>query len=252
MSGGHRLAECTWPPLGARHAAALREATAFVFERFDPIGIIATGTIIRGTAHATSDLDVCVIHRASFRQRVQRYFGDVPAEILVNPPGKIREYFASEFQEGRRIMSHMIATGIVIWAGDPEVSSLQKEAAEWLGRPGELTEEQRIRGRYHGANLLEDGLDVVETDPPTASLFFARAVTSMLELHCHARTGAIPRGKDLLRTMTELDAHLGSIARQFFTATSVGEQRAHAEHLADATIGVRGFFEWDSGPEPLG
>ena len=62
MSVDGRLAECRWPDLPAPYDAALREATADVFEVAEPIGIIATGTIIRGTAHAASDLDVYVIH----------------------------------------------------------------------------------------------------------------------------------------------------------------------------------------------
>lgn len=65
-----RAPQCTWPPLAPPFDAALRDATDFVFQEADPVGVIATGTIIRGEAHASSDLDIYVIQPAPFRRRV--------------------------------------------------------------------------------------------------------------------------------------------------------------------------------------
>ena len=41
-------------------------------------------------------------------------------------------------------------------------------------------------------------------------------------------------------------------AAAFFTAATPSERVTAANALADRTIGTRGFFEWDSGPEPWG
>jgi hypothetical protein len=37
----------------------------------------------------------------------------------------------------------------------------------------------------------------------------------------------------------------------FFSAATVAERLRAAQALADRTIGARGFFPWDSGPEPV-
>jgi predicted nucleotidyltransferase len=59
---------------------------SFVLERFKPVGIIAAGTVVRGTPDATSDLDVWVIQMEPVRERLYRFLVGVPAEIFVNPP----------------------------------------------------------------------------------------------------------------------------------------------------------------------
>jgi hypothetical protein len=61
---------CNFPKLPHKYDRALREAVSFVLERFKPIGIIAAGTIVRGTPDAASDLDIWVIHLAPVRQRL--------------------------------------------------------------------------------------------------------------------------------------------------------------------------------------
>jgi hypothetical protein len=48
------------------------------------------------------------------------------------------------------------------------------------------------------------------------------------------------------------DADVARLATAFFTAATPSERVTAANALADRTIGTRGFFEWDSGPEPVG
>jgi predicted nucleotidyltransferase len=57
-------------PLSEPYATAVATAIAFLHERYQPLGIVVSGTIIRGAPHSTSDLDFVVIHDATWRQRV--------------------------------------------------------------------------------------------------------------------------------------------------------------------------------------
>lgn len=246
------IAECRWPPLPPRYAAALREAVAFVLERFDVEGVVATGTIVRGAPHASSDLDLYVVHRAPFRQRVQRFFGGVPAEIFVNPPAAIRGYFEEEHRDARPLTAHMLATGAVVLARGPAVGALRAEAAAWLARPSYPSDAEAVRARYGAATRYEDAVDVVDTDPATAAMLLGHAVTAMLELHCRAADGRVPRAKDLLGRVAQLDPVLGALAARAFSDAPLAERQAAAAQVADWTIGARGFFAWDSGPEPVG
>ena len=52
-----------------------------------------------------------VIHAQPQRQRLQRRFHGVPAEIFVNPPHTIRGYFENEHRDGRPCTVHMFVTG---------------------------------------------------------------------------------------------------------------------------------------------
>ncbi len=246
-----RIRDCAWPSLAAPFDSALREAVRFVFAEVDPAGIIATGTIIRGEHHASSDLDIHVIHEGAFRRRVQRLFNDVPAEIFINPPQAIREYFAEEHADGRPLTAHMLSTGAVVYSAAPVVEELRREAHEWLQRPSMLSERDAVRARYGIASWLEDGADVVETDGRTATMFLYQAVTLMLQHFCRTRNGRVPRSKELLATVEGHDAAVAALAKAFFDAETPIERLRAAESLADRTIGARGFFPWDSGVEPF-
>lgn len=229
----------------------LRDAVAFVFAETVPLGVIATGTIVRGQPHATSDLDICVLHDATFRRRVQQVFHGVPTEVFINPPHLVRSYFREEHQEGRRITAHMLATGVVIYDADPVVEQLRSEAGDWLTRVSVMSPEQAVRARYAAATRLEDGADVAATDGPTATMLLTQAVIAMLEFWFRVHGEPIPRSKEILATIEARDPALGRLAISFFSATTAADRLAAAEMVADRTIGTRGFFPWDSGQEPV-
>lgn len=245
-----RLNDCTWPPLDAHYAAALREAVAFVFDLVNPIAVVATGTIVRGTAHATSDLDIYVIHDEPYRRRVQRFFNGVPAEIFINPPQSVRAYFREEHVAARPLTAHMLATGSVVWSRGATIDELRAEASEWLTRTNPPRPDELTQARYGIATKFEDALDVAETDPSTATMLMTQAVIAMLELECRVRLERLPRGKDLLESVTVANPEVGELASTFFSDAAPRERREAAEGIADRVIGARGFFQWDSGPGP--
>lgn len=246
-----KLAQCKWPVLGERHTQALKEAVAFVFGETDPQAIVATGTIVRGRSHTSSDLDVYVVNEGEFRRRVQRFFNGVPTEIFINPPHTIREYYAEENADGEPITAHMLATGTIVYSTGPIIDTLRAEAREWLDRRSELSESQLVAARYAAVTRFEDAMDVASADEATATMMMSMAVIAMLELVCRMKAGRIPRRKDLLGMVEAIDDKLGVAARDFFTAADFGERQRSAERIADRTIGARGFFEWDSGEWPV-
>jgi predicted nucleotidyltransferase len=85
------LENCDFPKLAAPYDVALRGAVSFVLASFTPVGIIASGTILRGNPDATSDIDLWVIHLEPMRQRLQKFFNGVPVEIFINPPWTIQD-----------------------------------------------------------------------------------------------------------------------------------------------------------------
>ena len=243
------LDRCHWPALASPYDNALRDAVAFVVGEVDPVGIIAAGTIVRGIPHLSSDLDLFVIHEAPYRRRVQRFFNGVPTEIFINPPDMVRRYFNDEHRDGRPITAHMLATGFVVLQTSPVVDDLRSQADEWLVAPSAPSAATSVRDRYAAASRLEDAIDVGASDPDTATMLMTLAVTAMLEHRCRMTDGRVPRGKDLLDTVGRRDSELGRLAHAFFSAITYDDRRAAAEVIADTTVGARGFFEWDSGPD---
>jgi len=242
---------CKFPRLPERYDRALREAVSFVLDRFQPIGIIAAGTIVRGEPDAASDLDLWVIHLAPVRQRLQKFFNGVPAEIFVNPPWVIEKYFAQDQGEGRPISAHMMATGTIVLATDPVVEQLRQHAISLLSSPPTITPEKLTQVRYAAATKLEDALDVVERNPGTASMLLSEAVRQMLHFAFLKAGQFIPRDKDMLHALGDVDSDLPTQVNLFFESADPIARVRLASELADRILQVRGFFEWNSEPEQM-
>ena len=245
------LSECQWPPLAERYQQALKEAVAFILNRFEVRSIVAGGTIIRGTPAPSSDLDIYVIHTQPRRQRLQRFFNGVPAEIFVNPVHQILKYLDSEQQDGRPITAHILTTGFVILDRDGALAELRQRAAASLAEPPNPSQVQLTMLRYSAADRLENAIDILFTKPAEASLILGLAVYQMLTYFYLAAKHYVPRDKDLVGSLETLDPACFRLANQFFQAAGLPERAAAAKTLARHTLGTEGFFEWESAEEEV-
>ncbi len=245
---------CRWPPqLHPPYDEALRQAVRFILARFDDVlGIVVAGSVLRGVGSPSSDLDIYVIRERTERQRLQHFFNGVPAEIFVNPPQQVRAYLEKERRAGRPITAHMLVTGFVVLALDPVVGELQDAARRILQQKPDFAEAQVTAARYMAATAYEDALDVVETRPETAQMILAQAVFAMVRYWFVKENRYLPRYKDLLNTLDELEPELARLARTFYSSAEPATRLALAARIADVTIETYGFFEWESPPEELG
>jgi predicted nucleotidyltransferase len=245
------LSVCHWPNLDEPYASALKQAVAFILNRFQPTGIIASGSILRGNPGPSSDLDIYVIHSQTWRQRLQKFFNGVPAEIFVNPEKQILSYFNEDQRDGRLITAHMVSTGVVILDRDPVIKHVRDKAKEYLAVGIRLDESHLTAMRYMRASQIEDGMDVANADPATALMFFNQAVPDILAYRFLKDHQAIPRSKELLRQLALIDPELASMADQFYMEPEPGERIRLAQTIARLSMGTDGFFEWESQPEEV-
>lgn len=246
------FAQCRWPDLPAPYAKALREAVSFVLGRCPDVrGIVVSGTILRGNPAPSSDLDIYVIRREPQRQRVQKFFNGVPAEIFINPEKIVPDYFAYEARDGRPITAHMLDTGFTILDCDGVIASLQDRARQILQTPPAPSAEALTSARYMAAARYEDATDVIRDRPEIARMILGLAVHQMISYHFLAAHRFVPRDKDLLAVLETWDTPLANLARRFYGAVTLEEALAAAEQIVDRTIAARGFFEWESTPETL-
>jgi len=145
----------------------------------------------------------------------------------------------------------MLATGFVVLDRSPVVEELRSESRDWLARPHEWSPDDARRARYGAATHLEDGADTTPTDGTVATLLLSQAVTEMLEYWLRSHGRPLPRAKALVSEITALDPELGAMTSTFASAGSPLERLEAAHRIADHVLRVRGFFEWDSGRDPL-
>jgi hypothetical protein len=244
--------QCVFPDLSDPYAQALHEAVAFILTRFAPIGIIASGTILRGSPDPASDLDLYVIHPQPYRQRIQKFFNSVPAEIFINPPQQIKRYFIEEQAEYYPITAHMLGTGFPILELDPLIAELRQLALQSLAEPPKASPESLLFMRYMAANWLEDAADLVRRDEATANLFLSQAVLESIRYHFIASGKYLPRSKELISAIELFDLELGGLLRQFYMVSDCAIRLGLAYQIADRSIQLHGFCEWESIPEEIG
>jgi predicted nucleotidyltransferase len=246
-----RLAQCRWPALDAPYSAALREAVRYIFARWQPVGVIAAGTIVRGNPARSSDLDLFVLHRAPERQRVQRFFAGVPAEVFVNPPERVERYFQSEQRDGRLITAHMLSTGFVVYDTDPVIEALRARATRVLESPPDPSSDFLTQRRYVVATWLEDAEDVFEVDGDLCDTLLYKAVDRAVEYRFWAARQWQPRYKEILAALERLDTGFATQVRAFYRAADRHERLALARAIVSQSVGATGFFEWESPVELL-
>ena len=164
---------------------------------------------------AASDLDLYVIHEAAYQQRLQYFFSGVPAEIFVNPEIQAHTYLDSEQTDGR-----------------PRKTCIS-------------------RPRYLIGSLYEDATDVVDHVPDTARLLANRVVWEALAPSFQFRGLFVPRLKDILARLREIDSDLHALVVAFLHEPDARRAVGIAGEIAERVAGVRGFFEWESSPKPI-
>ena len=228
---------------------ALDRALAWLTTHFAPTGIVVSGSILRGNPQPNSDFDLYVLHEQAFRQRVQKRFNGVPCEIFVNNAAQVRAYFASEWRGNRPVTAHLLATGQVVHGhANPQLRALLAEARHYATQAAPLTDEQATFRNYGLATLFEDATDTLATDALTCCYLLDQVVAQVVEYAFVARQRPLPRVKDRLRSLSELEAGLGFGVQQYYQAAGVEEKYALAKALVFQVAGAWEFFEWASTP----
>lgn len=246
MNAQAQTNECQWPALTPPYPVALRAAVAHILERFPVLGIIASGSIIRGNPGPTSDFDLYVIHAQPQRQRLQKRFHGIPAEIFVNPPHTIRGYFADEHSEGRPCTAHMFATGFPVLVNDPVVAELQEEARTWLQKAPIVSAQKLLWQRYGLVDQLDNAKDLLNSDPECASRILHQVVDGLVDYYFRSNGRFLPRIKESITKLTEIAPEIAQLTRAYYQSSDAQTQVHLADMLAQRILGVTEFFEWES------
>jgi hypothetical protein len=229
---------------------AILELEAYVRATWRPLGIVVSGSIVRGEAGPTSDFDVFVVHDEPWRLRAQRRFAGVPAELFVNPAARIRQYFVHEHATGKPGSAHMLATGEVLGPPHPVVDELIREARDWLTRPLAFTAAELAAQRYGAVDAIDNARDVIDHDPAVAHVLLASAVSIIIAYAFLGRGKFQPPRKRAIEALDALDPVAGELVRRWATQSGPDELATVAA-LARRVLGVDEFFDWTSDRDPV-
>ena len=230
---------------------ALDLALRFIHARYDPVGILVSGTIVRGDPQRNSDLDVVVIHDEPWRQRTQRFFNGVPAEIFVNPSFQIDRTFDQEAAAGRPVMAHMIASGQILLDSLDVLAGHRTKAIRCLEAGPQVPAERMRQQAYMVATGFEDAVDIAGIDADRSRVLVLGALDGAARLAFLKAGRWIPRSKVLFSELDVLDPDLAAATRHAIEAGTIEQTIASAATVIQAVAGAAGFFEWETEPQPL-
>lgn len=232
--------------LEPRYRIALQEVLEWIPGIVEPVGIVASGSIIRGNPGPSSDLDVVILHDQPWRRRIQRWFNGVPVELFFNSEDWLKHYFQAEAAEGRPVMPHMLATGELLLDTAGRMEALQRQSREVLERGPHLSAEALVLSRYLAAAQVEDALDFAGSDSPDARRQLALAVEVLIRHEYLRHNRFLPRPKERLKLLAETAPRLTGLLASVLTEPAQVAEAALRE-ASQLILGVNGFFEWDSG-----
>lgn len=239
------------PLLSPPYDAALDLALQFIHETYEPVAILVSGTIIRGNPHTNSDLDLVVIHDEPWRQRTQRFFNGVPAEIFVNPSFQIERTFDQETAAGRPVMAHMIASGYILHDPFNVMAGLRSTALRCIEAGPQVSAEKMTQLAYLVTASFEDAVDIADIGPDRSRVLILSALDEAAKLAFLKAGKWIPRSKLLFSELDSLHPELASATRRAIAASTTAEAIASAEPVIQDVAGAIRFFEWETEPQHL-
>jgi hypothetical protein len=208
---------------------AIEAGQAFIDKYFpECLAAFLAGSVIRGKATSTSDLDIVIItNREGTPYRESFFEFGWPIEAFVNNSSSYRDFFFSNIKRRRPSLPMMCVEGIILRDADGLAQSIKAEAQMLLEHgPEPLSQREIIDLRYEITDLLDD---FVGSEKLGESFFVANdlavAATNLI-LGYHRRW--IGRGKWVLRALREFDPHL---AQQLALALENFYQRGEKESL---------------------
>jgi predicted nucleotidyltransferase len=229
------------------HKQALNEAIRWLEENYTTIGIIICGSIVRGNSSPSSDFDIYVIHEEKFRQRVQKYFNNVPCEIFINSIGQTKLSFLAEQNNNRPVTAHMISNGIILKGDNNEsIKFILKEAKDFEFKSKILTANDETFIKYAISNLFEDANDVVESDPMTCEYILVKVIDKIIDFWFLIKQIPLSRIKERMSLINRHDPEFYIQIDKAFQAQNTKEKLDAVTKIVENIIDEKGYFEWES------
>jgi len=137
------------------------------------------GSIARGEATKTSDLDIVIFDESLSNCYRESFFSNGwPVEVFVHNFKTYKEFFKSDCERGRPSLPQLVAEGIVLQGEKKIVTNLKQEAQQLLDKgPEKWTEELIRQKRYFITDVLDDFIGATKREE---ELFIANLLADLV------------------------------------------------------------------------
>jgi hypothetical protein len=177
-------------------------------------GAVLAGSVVRGEATETSDLDIvvfCKELKSAYRESL--IDGGWPIEIFVHNLSSYKAYFESDCKRARPSLPNMVSEGLIL-KDEGIMESIQSEARELLVNGPELWPSETITTkRYFISDVLDD---FIGSDKRAEEIFIANTLAELTsEFVLRTNRKWIGTSKWIVRALNHYDEQF---AHQFVEA----------------------------------
>ncbi len=163
----------------AKKLIPIEAAKRFITKRFpDCQGAVLAGSVVRGEATDTSDLDIVVFDKSitsSYRESFIDFGWAI--EVFVHNLTSYKHFFNLDYQDAKPSMQRMIVEGIIL-KGEGTIDSIKEEAKEMLDNgPKKWTKEMIMTKRYFITDTLDD---LIGCNNRAEQLFIANTLAELI------------------------------------------------------------------------
>lgn len=193
-----------------------KEAAELFIQKYFPNcqGALLAGSVVRGEATETSDLDIIVFDQhlgSAYRESLVDF--DWAIEVFVHNLTSYKEYFASDCERARPSLPRMVSEGIVL-KDDGIIGSIKIEANFLLDKgPKEWSEQTKRMKRYFITDALDD---FIGSSNRAEELFIANTLAELVSEFVLRTNGKwIGTSKWIVRSLKQYDEQF---AEEFINA----------------------------------
>lgn len=172
----------------------------------DSAGGFVSGSIIRGDATSTSDIDIAVLYAEPFDD-IHRFSTTVdqwPIEFFVHNKNAQDFYFEKDRLRGMCVMPTIVGTGVIIPAANKLLVNQQAKALEIVRQgPPILTSEAIDLGRYTVTDMIDDLVGTEDTGHRNATL--SQLHNRLGDFYLRSQAKWSGEGKSLIRMIDDVD-----------------------------------------------
>ncbi|WP_064093440.1 nucleotidyltransferase domain-containing protein [Rossellomorea aquimaris] len=186
--------------------AAFETANSFVQTYFPTSqAAILGGSVVRGEATATSDLDIIILNEElNSAYRESMYFEKWPIEVFVHNQSTIKDFFEIDCKRARPSLPRLVSEGVIIKDNHHIIPSLKSEATKLLRDGPPIWDDKTTQmKRYFLTDLLDD---FIGSNIRAESIFIAGALGEAIHEFVLRTNGQwIGASKWIVRALKQFD-----------------------------------------------
>ncbi|WP_409274550.1 nucleotidyltransferase domain-containing protein [Neobacillus sp. SCS-31] len=183
----------------------IEDARKFINAKFPNCqAALLAGSVVRGEATATSDLDIVIFDGNLFAPyRESLIDNGWPIELFVHNLTSYRDFFQSDIERGVPSLVRMVSEGIIL-KGPDIIAPIKEEAKKLMEKgPEEWTEDLIVTKRYFLTDVLED---FIGSTNRAESIFIALTLANLSsEFVLRVNRKWIGKSKWIVRSHREYD-----------------------------------------------